>query len=159
MTQEFLQDAMVKDLKTLFEGYNLKNSLGVERAVQIYAQDTPIREGEDETPNPEAPPEPYIVVRLLTGELPEQDSNQTVKMVLVICVCDFDKNRQGYRDALHIVNEIMLHYGANRIVANRYEVQYPIQWTTQEEDTHPYYFAGVALNFEASAIFEEVPEI
>jgi hypothetical protein len=29
---------------------------------------------------------------------------------------------------------------------------------TQEEDTHPYYFAGVALNLAAPAIFKEVPE-
>lgn len=44
------------------------------------------------------------------------------------------------------------------IVGRRYEVQYPIKWVTQEEDTHPYYFAGMALTFAAPAIFKEVPE-
>ena len=43
-------------------------------------------------------------------------------------------------------------------MGRRYEVQYPIKWVTQEEDTHPYYFAGVALNLAAPAIFKEVPE-
>jgi hypothetical protein len=52
----------------------------------------------------------------------------------------------------------MTHYGKNGIVGRRYEVQYPIKWVTQEEDTHPYYFAGVALNLAAPAIFKEVPE-
>ena len=158
MTQVFLQDAVVADLKQLFEGYTLKNSMGVEREIQIYRQDTPIREGEDEAPKPEELPEPYIVVRLENGELPEQDSSQTVKIVLVICVCDDSRDRQGYRDALHIVNKIMLRYGANGIIGKRYEVQYPIRWATQEEDTHPYYFAGVSLDVEAPAIFKEVPE-
>ena len=43
MTQEFLQDAMVADLKELFSHERLKNSLGVEREIQIYPQDVPIR--------------------------------------------------------------------------------------------------------------------
>ena len=77
---------------------------------------------------------------------------------MVICVCDPDPNRQGYRDALHIVNEIVRHYERDGIVANRYEAQHPIRWATQEEDTHPYYFAAVGLPFYAPAIFKEVPE-
>ena len=36
MTQEFLQDAIVEDLKQLFSHYTLTNSLGVERAVDVY---------------------------------------------------------------------------------------------------------------------------
>ena len=75
-----------------------------------------------------------------------------------ICVYDQDPNRQGFRDALHIVNTILTHYGRNGIVGRRYEVQYPIQWVVPEEDTHPYYFAGMALKLAAPAIFKEVPE-
>ena len=44
-----------------------------------------------------------------------------------------DQNRQGFRDALHIVNTILTHYGRNGIVGRRYEVQYPIQWVVPEE--------------------------
>lgn len=64
MTQEFLQDAMVADLKELFAHEGLKSSLGVEREIQIYPQDVPIRESDDEAQDKEAPPEPYVVVRL-----------------------------------------------------------------------------------------------
>ena len=156
MTQENLQDAIVEDLKRLFEPYRLTNSMGAERVVNIYPQDLPIRE--DDEPSQDAPPEPYIIVRLPAGELPAQDTAQTVEAVLVICVCAPDPNRQGYRDALHIVNTVVTHYGANGVVGKRYVVQYPIRWATQEEDTHPYYFAAVALTFEAPAIFKEVPE-
>ena len=46
MTQEFLQDAVVEDLQDLFKDYRLKNSLGVERAINIFSYDTPIREGD-----------------------------------------------------------------------------------------------------------------
>lgn len=179
MTQEFLQDAMVADLEQLFKGETLKNSAGVEREIRVFPQDLPIRAGADiepepdpveedpkaeqadgqlEEPKPEDVPEAYVIVRLPSGELPAQDERQQVEVILVVCVYDPDPNRQGFRDALHIVNAIMTHYGENGIVARRYEVQYPIKWVTQEEDTHPYYFAGMALKLAAPAIFKEVPE-
>lgn len=158
MTQEFLQDAVVEDLEDLFGDLRLVNSLGVERAVRVFAQDLPIREGDDEETDPEAPPEPYVLVRLKEGSLPGNGEALTASMVLIICVHDRDPGRQGYRDALHIVNEILLHYGECDVVGGRYQVQYPIKWATQEDDTHPYYFAAMALDFEAPAIFKEVPE-
>ena len=172
MTQEFLQDALVADLEQLFKGETLKNSTGVERRIQIFPQDLPIRAGADLEPEldpeedpdlepeqpPEDVPEPYVIVRIPGGELPKQDTRQQVELVLVICVYDPDPNRQGFRDALHIVNTILTHYGRNGIVGRRYEVQYPIQWVVPEEDTHPYYFAGMALKLAAPAIFKEVPE-
>ena len=161
MTQEFLQDALAEDLRRLFAGETLKSSTGAERHIQVYAQDLPVRAGadiEEDREPPEDVPEPYIIVRLPGGELPAQDGRQKVEAVLVICVCDEDPNRQGFWDALHIVNTILTHYAANGIVARRYEAQYPIKWAAQEEDTHPYYFAAMALTFDAPAIFKEVPE-
>ena len=178
MTQEFLQDAMVADLEQLFKGETMKNSAGVEREIRVFPQDLPIRAGADIEPDPveedleadqaegqtteetepEDVPEPYVVVFLREGELPAQGELQNVDVVLVVCVCDPDPDRQGFRDALHIVNKIMTHYGENGIVGRRYEVQYPIKWVVQEEDKHPYYFAGVALKLAAPAIFKEVPE-
>lgn len=158
MTQESLLDALKDDLSNLFQDYRLKNSAGSEMKVRVYPQDLPFREGLDEEPSSEEPPEPYIIVRLPSGELPAQDAQQTVRAVLVICVYDPDPNRQGFRDALHIVNAILHHYGTNGIVGRRYVLQYPIRWAAQEDDTHPYYFAAMELNFEAPAIFKEVPE-
>ena len=43
MTQEILEDALVEDLRELFRGYRLKNSLGVEREINVFPFDTPIR--------------------------------------------------------------------------------------------------------------------
>ena len=95
MTQEFLQDAMVADLKALFAHERLKNSLGVEREIQIYPQDVPIRESDDEAMDREAPPEPYVVVRLRGGKTESDDDPQIIDAVLVTCVYDPDPGRQG----------------------------------------------------------------
>ncbi|MEG1592801.1 MAG: hypothetical protein RR350_00240, partial [Oscillibacter sp.] len=72
MTQEFLQDAVVKDLKGLFLHSRLTNSQGIERAINIYAHDTPIRQGDDEGQDREAPPEPYVVVRTMGGTVQDE---------------------------------------------------------------------------------------
>lgn len=157
MTQEFLQDAIVDDLKTLFSHSRPANSQGVVRAVNVYAHDTPIRQGDDEGEDRDAPPEPYIIVRTLGGEIQGEDSAQMVEIILVICVHDRDPNRQGYRDALHIVNEVYRHYAVNGVVGKRYVLQYPIKWATPDGDSHPYYFAAMSLSFETPAICKEVP--
>ena len=158
MTQEFLQDAVVEDLRALFKGYRLKNSLGVEREINIFPYDTPIREGDDEAEAPEEPPEPYIVVRLPAGGIQDETAPHVVEVILIACVCDRDPNRQGYRDAMHIINEIMHHYITKRLVGGRYMVQYPFKWVVPDDDTHPYYYAAVSINIEATAVTMEEPE-
>jgi len=155
MTQESLLDALAADLAELFRHYRLKDSAGTERTVRVYAQDLPFREGADEAE--EEVPEPYIIIRLPSGELLEAGAAQTVEAVLVVCVCDPSPDRQGFRDALHIVNTVLLHYGGNGVVGGRYVLKYPVKWAAQEEDTHPYYFAAMALNFEGPAIYPEEP--
>lgn len=158
MTQEFLQDAIVSDLKRLFAHYSLTNSVGMERVVNIYAHDTPIRQGDDEGEDADAPPEPYVLVKTMGGTI-EENAPHAVELVLVICVQDEDPERQGYRDALHILNEIHRHYATNGIVARRYVLQYPIRWVMPDEDTHPYYYAAIALNFDAPTMVKEVPDL
>ena len=106
MTQVFLQDAVVEDLKDLFKHHRLTNSMGIEREVQVYAQDLPIREDTDEPQNQEAPPEPYVVVRVRGGKTQDEDAPQIIEVVLVVCVYDKDRNRQGYRDALHYQRDL-----------------------------------------------------
>lgn len=155
MTQESLLDTLVEDLAALFRDSRTRLPPDRARPVRVYAQDLPFREGTDEAGEP---PEPYIIVRLPSGELPEQDAPHKLEAVLVICVKDPAPDRQGFRDALHIVNTVLRHYGTNGVVGGRWALQYPIRWAAQEEDTHPYYIAAMALTFEGPAIFKEVPD-
>lgn len=151
MTQESLLDALTEDLRELF-----RHDRPGGRPVAVYPQDLPARSGPDEAED-EAP-EPYVIVRLSSGELPEAGASQKLDAVLVVCVQDPAPDRQGFRDALHIVNAVLRHYGADGVVGGRWALQYPVKWAVQEEDTHPYYFAAMALRFEGPAIFKEVPE-
>ena len=150
MTQISLQDAVVGDLKVLFIHSRLKNSRGIEREVAVYPQDVPIKQDEDVQP-----PEAYVSVRLMGGTITGDEEPQEVDLVLLICVYDENPDRQGYRDALHIQNEIYRHFAVNGIVGKKYQLVYPIRWESQGEDTHPFYFVGIALKFEIPSISKE----
>ena len=126
-----------------------------ESSLRIYRQFIPIRVGEDEDPEAYVPPEPYIQVKLADGELNDRDERQAANVVLMIGVCDHDPNRQGYSDALNIVEMIKLHYGVNGVFGKSFEVETPIRWAISEEDTHPYYYAAVGFSVSAPAIYRE----
>lgn len=167
-TPEFLQDAIVADLADLFEGQTLPSSAGDRRPIRVYSQDLPIIEGLDETEDrTEEIPEPYIIVRTNEGNIPDANSAQEIDLILVVCTYDRNPNRQGYRDVLHIIQEIYGRYAKNPLVRIKadsggvrggpWSVKYPIKWVTQQEDTHPYYFGAMSLKFEAPAVRQEVP--
>lgn len=144
MTTNILQKSIATDLNKLFTHTKMQNSAGQLRQVQIYEQDLPVRLSEDDTP-----PEAYVVVRLMSGAIASEQDKELVQVVLLICVHDSDINRQGYHDALHIKNMIVHHFTVHDIVGKKFQVQYPIAWELQDGDTHPFYYAGVALQIEA----------
>ena len=92
---------------------------------------------------------------------------EEIDLILVVCTYDRNPNRQGYRDVLHIIQEIYGRYAKNPLVRIKadsggarggpWSVKYPIKWVTQQEDTHPYYFGAMSLKFEAPAVRQEVP--
>lgn len=95
------------DLADLFEGQTLPSSAGDRRPIRVYSQDLPIIEGLDETEDrTEEIPEPYIIVRTNEGNIPDANSAQEINLILVVCTYDRNPNRQGYRDVLHIIQEI-----------------------------------------------------
>lgn len=167
MTPDNLQNALVTDLLQLFAGETFASSTGDPRPLRVYSQEVPPMAGWDEADRQEEAPEPYIIVRLLEGSIADADSPQEVSVILVICLYDAGEQRQGHRDILHVIARIIERYGENRVVrpspdltgGSPFTAQYPIKWALQEDDTRPYYFGGVSLNFETPAIRQEVPFI
>ena len=142
-----MQDAITADLADLFEGQTLQSSAGDKRPIRVYSQDLPIIEGMDETEDrTEEIPEPYIIVRTNEGNIPDANSAQEIDLILVVCVYDNDPNRQGYRDVLHIIQEIYGRYAKNPMVRIKpdsgnavggpWSIVYPIKWVTPVSYTH-----------------------
>ena len=166
MTAEFAADALAADLENLLAGQLFCSSAGEKRAIRYFVNDLPVATGNDEDRIKHAQ-EPYIVARITEGNIPEGDAAQEVQIVLVICLYDDRPDRQGYRDVLHIIHEIIGRYCKNPVIRLRpgsvgarggpYTVKKPIGWSVQNQPTTPYYYGIVEFSLEIPNICPEVP--
>lgn len=167
MTAEFAADALAADLEDLFAGQLYRSSAGEKRAIRYFVNDLPVATGNDEDRGEHAQ-EPYIVARITEGNIPEGDAAQEVQIILVICLYDDRPDRQGYRDLLHIIQEIAARYCKNPVIRIRpgsagarggpYTVKKPIQWAIwNDTKAHPYYLGAVEFQLEIPTICPEVP--
>lgn len=167
MTAEFAADALADDLKDLLAGQLFQSSAGEMRPVRVHVNDLPVPTGNDEDRSQDAP-EPYIIVRIGEGTIPEGDAAQEVQIVLVVALYDDRPDRQGYRDLLHIIQEIAARYCKNPVIRIRpgsagarggpYTVKKPIQWAIwNDSKAHPYYLGAVEFQLEIPTICPEVP--
>ena len=166
MTAEFAADALAADLEDLFAGQLYRSSAGEKRAIRYFINDLPVATGNDEDRSQDAQ-EPYIIARITEGTIPEGDAAQEVQIVLAICLYDDRPDRQGYRDVLHIIHEIIGRYCKNPVIRIRpgsvgarggpYTVKKPIGWSVQNQPTTPYYYGIVEFSLEIPNICPEVP--
>ena len=167
MTAEFAADALNEDLKELLAGQLYRSSAGEKRAIRYFVNDLPVATGNDEDRGEHAQ-EPYIVARITEGNIPEGDAAQEAQIILVICLYDDRPDRQGYRDVLHIIQEITARYCKNPVIRIRpgsagarggpYTVKKPIQWAIwNDTKAHPYYLGAVEFQLEIPTICPEVP--
>lgn len=171
MIATFLQDDLAADLAETFKNFRLKDPQGEAVRLNIFKQSLPIPTAKDipETvtdeeleegvydAEAEEDPYPYIIVRVEQGKIENIDQEQTVVVNLIIGVIDRDFNNQGHKDVLNIIQKIYERFAKNAILAQKYECVMPIEWALQDEESFPYFFGGMALNFETIPIRREDP--
>ena len=74
----------------------------------------------------------------------------TVQAGLAIGIYDDSSDRQGHRDVLQIISKVEERFEKNNLLAKKFILQFPVEWSLQDpdDDTHPYYFGGLSLNFD-----------
>lgn len=173
MIAAFLQDDLIEELRNIFQHFRLPDPTGERVPLNVYSQDLPIPEAQ-EIPDTvtdeeleegtydamaESIPFPYIVVRVMDGEIKSPGSDQTVDINLLIGVIARTHDNQGHRDVMNIIQKIYERFAKNSVLAARYECLYPMQWALQEEGSFPYYFGGMSLQFTTLPITREDPYI
>ena len=141
-----LQDAIVSDLQRLFEKRRYKTPDGETAAVSVFAQNLPKRESEDEDD-----PFPYIIVRLDSGDIENQASACKVSVFLLVGVFDDDKQNQGHKTVLEMVEAIQRHYEETPLLNSQFVFTDPFHWALQDEESYPYFFGGIEISFDIPA--------
>jgi len=137
-----LQDFLVAEVKSLFDGFTLKNVKGEEVPLHVYPQYLPSKKGQKDTDH-----YPFIIVKLFEGEDPNEEDPNKCGVLFYCGVFDDSEDYQGYRDSINIIQKLYTHLMTNRFFDNKYEINYPIKWSVTEEDYFSYYFAGLETNW------------
>lgn len=149
-----LQDLLVEELKSLFDGFRLKNVKGEVVPLNIYPQSLPAKQHEDDDEH-----FPYVIIKYMESEEPSEEDPSESKMYFIAGVYDEDDNNQGYRDAANIINKIEKHLMRGKFFGDRYEIVYPVKCAVNEEDTSPYYFGGLETTWYISKTIPEFEEV
>ena len=151
MTPLDLQDELVEELKRLFSDYLYKKSPGERVAIKVFPQNIPVNETDDEED-----PIPYIIVRLHKGKDDgTRDSNNTVKLVVIIGLWDDALDAQGHRDVSNIIQKIYHRFQTNPNLNGKAVYSGEFEWELQEDNYYPYSFGACSLNFHIAAIRRE----
>lgn len=154
MTALTFMDDLCRELKLLFSDFRFLDESGETTKVNIYQQSLPIPSGEDD---PE--PFPYIVVRAEYGGKSSPQNPETIKVGFIIGVYDDNLNNQGHKDVLLMIDRIRQMFERNPLLCKKYyrlhAEQHPINWTLQDEDSHPYFFGGIEMTFALPTINQE----
>jgi hypothetical protein len=156
LTPYELQTELKVELEELFKDTYLKNAVGDLTPPKIHIHDLPVPMTDDDSELSEMP---YIIIRTTGGKIRDWDSFSDIKeltVLLLIGVYNPDPQRTGHADVLNMIQRIENHLGRKRRVGN-FAVGSSYEFVTQESDTHPYYFGGITLTFEAARTIKEDP--
>lgn len=148
MNARILQDALVADLTELLKDRRYKKPDGSASAPAVFAQSLPKQLTDAET---ESDPFPYLIVRIDSGMIETQTDPYKVSLLLLLGIYDDDKQNQGHRAVLELIEVIQQHYEEHTDLKGQFVFTDPFNWALQDEDSFPYFFGGIEITFKVPA--------
>lgn len=151
-----LQQELKEAMTELLEDTRYPNPAGGTEPPSVHIYDLPVPQTDDDT---ELSYMPYVLIRTNAGKISNWDSNDQIKeltVLLLIGIYNPDLQRTGSQDVMTIIQRIENYLGKKRRVGN-FTVGKNFQWVLAEADTHPYYFGGITVTFEAPRVIKEDP--
>lgn len=153
-TPQLCQDALCEMLEELFEGKLFTGQEG-RKPLKIVKQDLPIPEDNDEDVDLDCNAAPYLKVTMTGGEIPDDNSPQTVEFSITICAYDTGTKREGFRDVANIKEDIIQRVCTRPYFGGAFTILKPIAWALQQDTSPPYYFGACVLTCTAPALTQD----
>lgn len=149
-----LQDRLVERFESEFENLRLKDLKDDLVKVNIFPQHLPTKSKNGTSHYP------CIIIRLANGDKAEATDPFITRIQFIVGVIDRESVNQGYRDALSVVNRIIESIQRNPSELDTYEATPNVSWSYYDEDTEPYFFAGLETSWRTpSYIREDVEDL
>lgn len=154
-----LLDALVNRFKNEIKEFQLKDPRSPKefKKVNIFSQHLPNKSKGNEK---DTSLYPYLTIRMEVGGKDSLEETGYCQILFIAGVFDESDDNQGFRDAIALINKVYQSLIRNPMVNNLFELDYPIRWVYQEEDSEPYYFSGLETIWKVpNPIREDVEDL
>ena len=141
-----LQTTLEDRLRMLFANKQFPTPSGETAPVTIHKQRLPEKTSEEDSPFP------FIIVKMIEGSGQTEQIQPLSKIGLIVGTFDaFEvsgiSSNNGYTDLVQIMNDIEEDLIKRPIIDGKYELELPLKWRINEEDTDPYFIGVLELDF------------
>ena len=155
MTALELQKDLAAEVENILKDVITKDVDGNQRSgVTAYRQFLPkvTEDDEDETKF-----FPYAIIRLSEGTTPDDFTPWLVTVDILLGCYDTDVNMGGGDSILIMIRRIIDRFSQEALLSRKFRCESKMDWAVQDEDTYPYFFGGVRLQFNIPKIGRSEP--
>ena len=100
---------------------------------------------------------PYAIIRLSEGTTPDDFTPWLVTADILLGVYDTDPNMGGGDHIMIMIRRIIDRFSQEALLSRKFRCESKMDWAVQDEDTYPYFFGGVRLQFNIPKIGRSEP--
>jgi len=146
-----LLDALAEESREALKGFCLRSAKGNEIPLNIYTQNLPLKEEKNDEKL-----YPYVCVCYESSDIENaHEGKELADIYFVVGIIDKEKDNQGFRDVLQILERLKQHFFRKGIIKGAFRLEYPVKTMLQDEDTYPYFMGGIQAKCELFIITEE----
>ena len=143
-----LLQAVGEEIKIAVKDYMLNTEAEGEKPVSVYLQSIPDEEWLSDSYYP-------LVVPRVKAVTDNGDGKSEVEIEITVGV--HGEGADTWRDLLSVMERIRQRFCNNKIIGNKYHLQFPIKWETADPQPYPYWIGYGDLNYSLLTLmaFEE----
>lgn len=104
---------------------------------------------------------PYILLQILTGKdgMNDRGEQESICQIRIVVGTYSEDEDVGSYDVLNVIMRLRTELQRNKILAEQFVLQDPLEYIIYPDDYHPYYFGEMITNWSLPEIKQEVEQI
>ena len=147
MTALYLQEALMAEVKEILKDIITENESGGRvSGVNVFKQQLPVFRGNEREAS-----------KTLDGNT-KVDDPWTVTAGIYLGVRDSDRENQGHRHVMVMIQRIVDRFVSEPLLDNKYWAQQDMEWALDTENLHPNFYGAVCIRFSVPKIGRRMTE-
>ena len=90
---------------------------------------------------------PWCLVKMNGGKIPGINQRQEISVAICFGIFDNSPENKGHQTILNLIQKTYERFAKNPLLQGQYTCQGNFEWALQEEDTFPYFFGAISMQF------------